>query len=138
MTERILGILYDKPYRPAAQSLVDLLREMIRASGVEAAVARFKELRTNRELYTFNESQMNAMGYEYLQDKKVKEAIAVFQLNVEAFPRSSNVYDSLGEAYAAAGEKELAIKNYERSVELNPRNEGGIEASKKLSVKYKP
>ena len=135
MTESVLGILHDKPYRPVAQPLVDLLRELISKSGLEIAVSRFKELRANRELYTFNESQMNALGYEYLQDNKVKEAIAVFQLNVEAYPNSSNVYDSLGEAYAVAGEKELAIKNYEKSVELNPKNEGGIEALKKLKAK---
>jgi len=36
-----------------------------------------------------------------------------------------NVYDSLGEAYAAAGETHLAIDNYEKSVALNPKNEGG-------------
>jgi tetratricopeptide (TPR) repeat protein len=41
-------------------------------------------------------------------------------------------YDSLGEAYAANGDRELAIKNYELSIELNPENKGGIEALKKL------
>jgi tetratricopeptide (TPR) repeat protein len=47
-------------------------------------------------------------------------------------PQSFNVYDSLGEAYAAAGEKELAIKNYEKSLELNSRRQSGIDALKKL------
>jgi tetratricopeptide (TPR) repeat protein len=51
---------------------------------------------------------------------------------VETFPNSSNTYDSLGEAYMIAGQKELAIKNYEKSVALNPKNDGSIEALKKL------
>jgi len=78
---------------------------------------------------------MNALGYEYLFSKKVDEAIAVFKMNVEAFPESWNTYDSLGEAYAAAGEKEPAIRNYEKSVQLNPNSQSGIEALKKLKAK---
>jgi cytochrome c-type biogenesis protein CcmH/NrfG len=35
------------------------------------------------------------------------------------------VYDSLGEAYMKKGEKELAIANYQKSLELNPDNANG-------------
>lgn len=64
----------------------------------------------------------------------MKEAIEVFKLNVEAFPQSFNAYDSLGEAFAAAGEQELAVKNYEKSLELNPKSQSGIDALKKLKA----
>jgi tetratricopeptide (TPR) repeat protein len=64
----------------------------------------------------------------------LKEAIEVFKLNVEAFPQSFNAYDSLGEAFAAAGEQELAVKNYEKSLELNPKSQSGIDALKKLKA----
>jgi tetratricopeptide (TPR) repeat protein len=77
---------------------------------------------------------MNMLGYEYLQAKRLKEAVEVFKLNVGAFPESFNVYDSLGEAYAASGEKGLAIKNYEKSLQLNPKSQSGIEALKKLKA----
>ena len=77
---------------------------------------------------------MNGVGYQLLGMKKVKKAIEVFKLNVEAFPQSANVYDSLGEAYMMNGDKELAIKNYEKSIELNPQNTGGIETLKKLKA----
>jgi tetratricopeptide (TPR) repeat protein len=75
---------------------------------------------------------MNRLGYFLLGRKRLPEAIEVFKANVEDYPNSSNTYDSLGEAYMIAGEKELATKNYEKSVELNPKNEGGIQALKKL------
>jgi tetratricopeptide (TPR) repeat protein len=78
---------------------------------------------------------MNSLGYSLLGAKKIREAIEVFKLNVEAYPRSFNVYDSLGEAYMANGDTELAIKNYEISVQMNPENTGGIEALKKLRAK---
>ena len=75
---------------------------------------------------------MNRLGYDLLAMKHVKDAIEVFKLNVEDYPQSSNTYDSLGEAYMLDGNKELAIKNYQRSVELNPNNTNGVETLKKL------
>ena len=75
---------------------------------------------------------MNRIGLDLLRMGKAEDAIEVLKLNVSDHPQSFNGYDSLGEAYAANGDKELAIKNYERSIELNPENKGGIEALKKL------
>jgi tetratricopeptide (TPR) repeat protein len=75
---------------------------------------------------------MNRIGYDLLSAKRVKDAIEVFKLNVADYPESFNVYDSLGEAYKVNGDRELAIKNYERSVELAPNHTSGIEALKKL------
>jgi hypothetical protein len=115
-------------------SIADDLRETIRTSGIEAAVSIFNELRAKKDEYNLSETEMNMLGYEYLQSKKLKEAIEVFKLNVEAFPESFNAHDSLGEAYAAAGEKELAIKNYEKSLQLNPKSQSGIDALKKLKA----
>jgi tetratricopeptide (TPR) repeat protein len=62
----------------------------------------------------------------------VKEAIEAFKLNVEAFPESGNVYDSLGEAYLADGNKELAIKYYKKSVEIDPSNTNGARILNEL------
>lgn len=56
----------------------------------------------------------------------------MFKLNVALFPDSFNVYDSLGEAYMVAGERELAIKNYKKSLELNPNNTNAAKMLKKI------
>ncbi len=79
------------------------------------------------------ENRFNETGYSFLEEKKINEAIEVFKLNVKLYPDAWNTYDSLGEAYAAAGNKELAIANYQKSVELNPENENGKEWLKKLN-----
>ncbi len=79
-----------------------------------------------------NEAQINRLGYWLLNKKKIDEAIEVFKMNVEDYPASANTYDSLGEAYAIKGDKELAIQNYQKSVELNPNNTNGAQALKKL------
>ena len=69
-----------------------------------------------------------------MQQKKLSEAIALLKLNVEFYPKSWNTYDSLAEAYATNGEKDLAIANYKKSIELNPQNSGAREKLKKLEA----
>ena len=81
------------------------------------------------------ENSLNSTGYNLLAANRVNDAIEVFQLNVKLNPKSWNTYDSLGEAYALAGNKELAISNYEKSVELNPNNDNGKKALAKLKQK---
>jgi CubicO group peptidase (beta-lactamase class C family) len=105
-----------------------LLKSILAKGGNEA----LKEMRDQRIGLQIDETQMNRIGYDLMSMKKMQDAIEVFKLNVERFPQSWNVYDSLGEAYMRNGDREPAIRNYERSIELNPKNTGGIEALKKL------
>ena len=65
---------------------------------------------------------INALGYRYLQDRDYESAIAVFKQNVERYPASANVYDSLGEAYENKGEAEEAAKNYAKAVKLGEQS----------------
>jgi predicted alpha/beta superfamily hydrolase len=81
-----------------------------------------------------NESFVNNCGYMQLRAKNIDEAIDIFKHNIENFPASWNVYDSMGEAYTVRGNKELAISNYEKSIRLNPNNEDGKEMLKKLKT----
>ena len=81
---------------------------------------------------SLNQAQVNRLGYWLLGRKRIDEAIEVFKMNVEDYPDSSNAYDSLGEAYAIKGDKEQAIKNYQKSIELNPDNTNGIQKLKLL------
>lgn len=90
---------------------------------------------------TFGESDeaieysLNDNGYHLLQAGRVKEAIELFKLNVALYPKAWNTYDSLGEAYAIAGNKKKAIKNYKKSIALNPNNEHGKKELAKLEQK---
>ena len=80
-----------------------------------------------------NEALVNYFGYGLMSLKKYEDAITVLKLNVEAYPESSNVYDSLGEAYMKNGDFEPALENYRKSVELDPENENGNATIKKLN-----
>ena len=81
---------------------------------------------------TLSEPQLNRIGYMLLETRRLDDAVAVFRLNTARFPDSFNAYDSLGEAYAAIGDREKAIANYQRSLELNPKNTNAAEMLRKL------
>ncbi len=81
------------------------------------------------------EVAVNRLGYRLLRQKKIEPALQIFLLNLRLYPESCNVYDSLGEAYMIKGDKELAIKNYAKSLVLNPKNTNAIEMLKKISDK---
>jgi CubicO group peptidase (beta-lactamase class C family) len=116
---------------PQYDGPVPVLRKMIINEGLEAGIKKYNEWKT-KEPAKFEERTLNSIGYYLMGKKKMKEAIEIFKLNVDAYPEAFNVYDSLGEAYMKNGDKELAIKNYEKSVQINPENQSGIDALKKL------
>jgi len=121
----ITNILYDQPYESPKQSIAEVLLKTVLEKDVASAVKQYRELKASRvSEYDFREMELNTLGYQLLQMKKVAEAIEIFKLNVEAYPQASNPYDSLGEAYMTHGDKELAITNYKKSLELNPQNTG--------------
>ena len=101
-----------------------------RLKGAQAALHHYDELKKSGT--KVDEGTLNMLGYQLLYGGKEADAVVVFQKNVEEFPQSSNVYDSLGEAYEKTGQKDLAIKNYEKSMELNPKNENGEKHLKQL------
>jgi len=71
---------------------------------------------------------VNLLGYEHIQIGDAKGAVEILKLNVAAYPDSPNAYDSLGDAYLAAGEKDLALKNAKRVLELLPGDKTDSEA----------
>jgi len=102
--------------------------------GIEAALKAFDQGKAgDPNSYYIDEDKINQLGYQMLNRGKTADAIEVFKLNVREFPKSSNVYDSLGEAYLKAGNNELAVQNYKRASELDPANRNAIDIVKRLS-----
>jgi hypothetical protein len=98
------------------KSIADILSATIATSGIDQAVRQYHDLKSGAPTtYNFDEQQLNGLGYELLRANKFKDANRIFQLNIESYPQSSNVYDSLGEGYADEGDKVLAIANYQKS-----------------------
>ncbi len=101
-------------------------------NGSSAALQRYDELKKAGAGEHLDEATLNSLGYMLLSSGKTSDAIAVFQRNVQEFPKSGNVYDSLAEAYMKNSQRELAIENYEISLRLDPTNQNAIKILKQL------
>ncbi len=128
---------HDDPARIARKPMARVFVD----DGIEAGLATYDDLRTSQPDVVV-EGLVNALGYELLGGNHVEAAIAVFERNVAAYPDSSNVYDSLGEAYLRASDYEHALKNYATVVELDPDNKFGQRAvtwvEQRLAVEAHP
>jgi CubicO group peptidase (beta-lactamase class C family) len=118
-------IKYDTYDSPAM-----MFAKAARTQGARAAIAGFRPALMRGDV---SEVSINSIGYQLIGQKKLEEALRIFQLNVQLHPDSWNAYDSLGEAYMNHGDRELAIQNYEKSLELNPQNSGAAKMLKKLN-----
>jgi CubicO group peptidase (beta-lactamase class C family) len=133
ITRDLTNILYNQPFEMPKQSIAEVLMKTIMERDVTAGIRQYRELKaTQAAAYSFAEGELNMLGYQLLGAKKLKEAIEIFKLNVEAYPQAANPYDSLGEAYLTAGERELALANYRKAVELNPQNANAVAVIKNL------
>ena len=122
-------------YKPeiAASDPVTALRMELRRRGYEHAIEVYQELKRKDPQFQPLENDLNEWAYRMMNGGgKPKEALEIFKLNVFLYPNSANVYDSVAEAYAINGNRELAIKNYKRSLELDPKNSNAAQQLKKL------
>jgi CubicO group peptidase (beta-lactamase class C family) len=135
ITQGIFEIVNGYEATPPARSLACELYASIKSEGLQGGLRNVQsKLYSNRSSLLINENELNTLGYSFLRQNKLAEAEAVFSLNVREFPKSWNVYDSLGECYAAMGQKEKAITLYKKSLALNPNNTSGAEALKKMGA----
>jgi CubicO group peptidase (beta-lactamase class C family) len=118
--------------RRLAQGELIPYEQLIAGKFAEAIEAYKKIKREKPDDNAVAEGRLNYIGYSLLEQKNIAAAIAVFKANVELYPQSWNVYDSLGEAYMANGENGLSVTNYKKSLELNPQNKKAVEMLKKL------
>ena len=124
---------YGWNYKAQHQDATPTLVLIAKLKGTPVALQRYAQIKKSAEGdKQISEGTLNNVGYMLLSSGQTKDAIAIFQWNVQEYPASGNVYDSLGEAYMKDGQKELAIQNYEKSLQLDPKNQNAVEMLKKL------
>jgi dienelactone hydrolase len=110
---------------------IQFLEMIDQPGGVAKATKRYEEARQkDPKAALFSEVVMNRVGYEHLQSGDVKGAIELLKLNAAAYPDSPNVYDSLGDAYLAAGQNEQALESAKKALELLPKDTTDAQAIK--------
>lgn len=124
--------------RPRPTTLEEELKETYEESGIQATLARYRELRQRyygKAGYDFSQRSLNTFGYELLGKKDYDGAIAIFRLNAEQFPGLGDVWDSLAEGYLTAGNSRLAEIYYRKSLELDPQNDNAVKKLREIEAK---
>jgi CubicO group peptidase (beta-lactamase class C family) len=121
------------PLEPKKESIALTIRKEC-YKDIDKGIELYKNLKKNNIAdYNFSdESELNQLGYEFLSGAKIESAIKIFNLNVNEFPNSSNVYDSRGEAYFNKKEYLLSKTDYLKSLELDPTNQNAKEMLLKI------
>jgi hypothetical protein len=109
---------------PRGMLAAHLVEGVLKNEGLDAALRKYQELRLNPSAdCRFTEDSFNLLSYRTLNQGKILEAIALFELNTTAYPHSSNAFGSLAEAFRKKGDKAKVLENYRKALELNPDNE---------------
>jgi len=91
------------------------------SQSVQAALTQYRTLRAEHaNEYEFTEFDLSDLGYSELSKGNTANAIAILKLNAEEYPKSFDMYDSLGEAYEKSGNTQAAIESFRHSVEIYP------------------
>ncbi len=132
----VLNLLNHKPLLTAKKSLAGIYGKDLVAKGGDFAIGHLQQLRTDSADYYLSEGEMNSLGYQLLNNGYQPQALEAFMINTLLFTHSGNAFDSYGEALLRAGKKEEAIMMYKRSIQLDPKNEGGRKILEGLSPSH--
>lgn len=107
------------------KSLQTTMFEIIQTQGTAAAVAKYRELRTDASLgrYNFGEWEVNELARRLSQAGKSQDAIAMLELNGEFFPKAPEIDAFIGEQYEKLGDREKALQRYRAALAKAPDNE---------------
>ncbi|PLX14561.1 MAG: hypothetical protein C0597_09825 [Marinilabiliales bacterium] len=117
------------------KSIVDTLHAVIYDQGIDQALDLYSELKKKKDIFNFRADQLNALGNKLMNEEKLEASKVVLELNIKEHPNTFYTWDSLGEIYMKLGKDELAIKSYEKSLELYPKNTNATEMIKKIKTK---
>ena len=110
---------------PIPRAIADVVAEAERSGGAASGLAKYKELRTRYyggQEYDFGETSLLTIAQRAINAKKPDDAIAYLQANLEYFPKSARTYQVMAQAQNAKGDKQGAISNLEKALELDPKS----------------
>lgn len=110
--------------------------EYLTENNYKMALKGYLKIKKNDSLSPIiKERNLNKLGYMYLRNNNFDRAINVFKISTVLYPKSSNTFDSLGDAYFKTKDTVNAIDNYKKALAINPENRSSKRSLKKLTVK---
>lgn len=135
LSKVILDLVNGHDVKPIKVTINRRIMKTMLEKGIEAVKEEFRNIKENQmDKYDVTEGSLNSLGYNLMGIGRIDEAIEILKFAIDEYPKSSNLYDSIGEFYLKKGEVDLARLNYEKSVELDPWNTHAIEVLKKNFV----
>lgn len=124
IADAIKAILKSQKYNLPKKSFFTQFRSQLDNLSLDEFIDFYNRIRTSQSNIYDVESEvtLNSIGYYLISLNRLDDAIKIFKLNIDLFPDSFNVYDSMGEAYSNKGDYKSAILNYKKSLELNQNN----------------
>lgn len=132
ISDAVFQLINHKPYTIPAQNLSRIYGSLLESGNQQKANQLIQEYVKDRNGYEVTEIDFNRLGYQFLRIQKIDNALQVFHAAIVIFPKSSNAYDSYGEALLQAGKKEEAMQMYQKAVELDPESTNAKEMVKKI------
>ena len=118
---------------PDPESIPVKLKKLALEGNGDAMNKIAERIKENSAQPAYTENEFNMLGYRIMKAYKDPEAAAlIFQCGIRAFPRSANLFDSLGEAWLQCGDEDKALRYYKKSLELNPNNKNAKTMIKKI------
>lgn len=129
----LAAIFFGEAVKHPGPQLREVMTSTLLKDGLPAAIQQYRELRrTQSKAYDMSEQVLIDIGYDLLDNGRADDAIEVFKLGVEFLPQTSDFHDSLGHAYIAKGDRELAIRSFEKMLEIEPDSEHAASMLKDL------
>lgn len=136
LTSAIDAILRGETFEIPKKSIEMMLRTEIFYNGFEKGIQVYKSIsKYERSIYDFKheEHELIETGEYLLEKDRLADGLKMLKFTVAEFPESPKAYAVLGEAYQMQGNLELALQNFEKSLELNPDNQEVRELVQKLA-----
>lgn len=110
--------------------------EYFESKEYDKALEAFKSIKERDSLNpVIREYKINRLGYNYLRNKEYEKAEQMFLINISLYPKSSNVYDSMGDLFYRKNDTVNAIEYYKKALSINPENRSSKRQLEKLSKK---
>jgi CubicO group peptidase (beta-lactamase class C family) len=129
----IEAILFNQPYEEPKLHVSEFMYQQMIQIGVDQTIENAQQILAANGYVVTSQYVLNGLGYELLSERKIDMAIGIFKLNTELYPDEANPYDSLGDAYAAQGDTQKAIRCYKKALERDPTIEITLKKFEKLS-----
>ena len=137
LTLLIVFCVFNLLAQEEAINAATLIETSINEQGLAKTQNKFDEIFSNRDKFIINENEINSLAYRFLFQGQLSNALEIFKMNVALFPKSTNVYDSQGEAYLYLGDIPKAIESYSKISELENGNTSGTKIIENINQEYR-